>query len=51
MVCGVMVGNTMDVDGIDKIDYQHQAEDKRFKIKGAYLVPCTDLYSIPYVCR
>jgi hypothetical protein len=42
----------MDPDGVDKIGYQYEAKDNNsFKLKGAYFVPCTELYSVPYVCH
>jgi hypothetical protein len=47
----VQLGNVMGCDGVDKIDYQYEAKDKSFKIKGAYLVSRTKIYSVPCVCR
>jgi hypothetical protein len=42
----------MDAGGADKIGYQYEAKDNNSsKMKGAYLVPRTEMYSVPYVCH
>ena len=41
----------MGSDGVDKIGYQYEQKDNSFKIKGAYLVPSTKMYSVPCVCH
>jgi hypothetical protein len=42
----VWVGNVMCSDGVDKIGYQYEPKDNSFKIKGAYLVQRTKMYSV-----
>jgi len=41
----------MGSDGVDKIGYQYEPKDNSFKIKGAYLVPRTKMYSVPCACH
>lgn len=41
----------MGSDGVDKIGYQYEPKDNSFKIKGAYLVPPTKMYSVACACH